>query len=129
MGFFADLFAPKGAVEIRVTVGKIPKGASFRYKLGFIRARSASAPRPLAAPNDTRWTRYRDDSFLEQKLPCGAYHLTLVVQPLLPGKDGKLKRDANRDVPFWPVEKAFEVTAGNKVVVRADVTFPAAGLG
>ena len=129
MGFLGDLFATKGSVEVRVTVTRIPKGASYRYKLGFIKVPHATTPRPLAAPATTRWTGYRDDTFYEARLPVGTYHLTVIVQPLLRGGDGKLKRDANRDVPFWPVEQAFTISAGGKTVVRADVSFPAAGLG
>ena len=129
MGFLGDLLAPKGLVEVRVTVTKIPKGASFRYKLGFVRVPEPASRRPLAAPDHTRWTGYRDDHFFEKKLPAGWYHLTIVVQPLLPDRDGKLRRDASRDVPFWPLESAFQVTPGDKKVVRADVAFPAAGLG
>ncbi len=129
MGFLGDLFATKGNVEVRVTVARIPKGASYRYKLGFIKVAGPGTSRPIAAPVHTRWTGYRDDTFFEKPLPVGAYHLVVIVQPMLPGSDGKLKRDASRDVPFWPVERAFEITAGNKTVVRADITFPLAGLG
>lgn len=129
MGFLGDLFASKGSVEVRVSVVKLPKGAAYKYRVGFVRVTDAAKPRPTSAPDDTRWSGgFTDANSLEKSLPVGAYWMVVSVQPLLRGNDGELKKDKNRVVPFWPLERPFNVTKGDKSIVRVDIAFPAAGL-
>lgn len=129
MGFLGDLFATKGTVEARVSVTKLPKGASFKYKVGYVQVKDAARPRPHAAPDDTRWTGSTDLQTIQRALPVGAYWMVVVVQPILQGRDGKMTQDKAREVPFWPLEKPVNVTAGDTSIVRVDLVFPAAGLG
>jgi hypothetical protein len=127
VGFFSDLFGPKGTVDVVLTIKGVPPGIKERHKLGFVPVKKG-APPPRSPGEDCRWTGFSDYFSVTKRLPPGFWQVTLVMEPIIPDDAGKMKKDASRAIPFWPLAEAFEITVEGKTSIKLEVAFPRAAL-
>ena len=128
MGFLSDLFGAKGTVDVVLTIKGVPPEIKERHKLGFVPVARKGAPPPRSPGDDCRWTGFSDYFSVSQRLPPGFWQVTLVIEPIIPDEAGKMKKDASRAIPFWPLAEAFEITPDGKASIRLEVAFPRAAL-